>query len=219
MDQNTERFIYADDLCVISQENTFEAVEANLTSALDELLLYYERNHLHANPAKTQVCSFHLRNRETNRHLNIKWPGTTLEHCTHPVYLGVTLDRTLSFKEPIKNTKSKVGSRNNILRKLTNSKWGATAHIKIHCSGLVLFLCGIWMSCLGVINSCQETWPSVVQHLPPDHWLLETHQHKQPAPPGIVPADIRREWAVGGGGGRGCILRKQQNRWHSFKFI
>ena len=111
-----------------SQENTFEAVEANLTSALDELLLYYERNHLHANPAKTQVCSFHLKNHEANRHLNIKWSGTPLEHCTHPVNLGVTLDRTLSFKEHIKNTKSKVSSRNNILRKLTNSKWGATAH-------------------------------------------------------------------------------------------
>ena len=128
MDQNTERFIYADDLCVTSQENSFEAVEANLTTALDELLLYYERNHLHANPAKTQVCSFHLRNREAHQLLNIRWSGTPLEHCTHPVYLGVTLDRTLTFKEHIKNTKAKVGSRNNILRKLTNSKWGATAH-------------------------------------------------------------------------------------------
>ena len=45
MDQNTERFIYADDLCVTSQESTFEAVEENLTSALDELHLYYKRQH------------------------------------------------------------------------------------------------------------------------------------------------------------------------------
>ncbi|KAJ8399018.1 hypothetical protein AAFF_G00416850 [Aldrovandia affinis] len=87
-----------------------KSIEVNLTTALDELLLYYKRNHLHANPAKTQVCSFHLRNREANRPLNIKWCGTPLEHCTHPVYLGVTLDRTLSFKEHIKNTKYKVGS-------------------------------------------------------------------------------------------------------------
>uniref|UniRef100_A0A671UET3 Reverse transcriptase domain-containing protein n=1 Tax=Sparus aurata TaxID=8175 RepID=A0A671UET3_SPAAU len=57
MDQNTERFIYAEDLCVTSQESTFEAVEANRTSALDELHFYYERNHLHTNPAKTKACS------------------------------------------------------------------------------------------------------------------------------------------------------------------
>lgn len=121
MDQNTERFIYADDLCVASQESTFEGVEANLTSALDDLLLYYERNHLHANHAKTQVCSFHLRNREANLPLNIKWSGTPLTNCSNPVYLGVTLDRTLSLREHIKNTKLRVSSRN-ILQKLTNSK-------------------------------------------------------------------------------------------------
>lgn len=56
MDQNTEWFIYADDLYVTSQESTFEAVEAGLTLALDELLPYYEHNHLQANPAKTQGC-------------------------------------------------------------------------------------------------------------------------------------------------------------------
>lgn len=42
MDQNAERFIYADNLCVTSQESTFEAVEVNLISAPDELPLYYE---------------------------------------------------------------------------------------------------------------------------------------------------------------------------------
>ena len=64
LDQNAEQFIYAYDICVTSQESTFEAVAANFTSVLDELLLYYDRNHLHAN--KTQACSFHLRNHEAN---------------------------------------------------------------------------------------------------------------------------------------------------------
>ncbi|KAK5916130.1 hypothetical protein CesoFtcFv8_001657 [Champsocephalus esox] len=41
------------------------------------------------------------------------------------MYLGVTLDRTLSFKKHLENTKAKVTTRNNILRKLVNSKWGA----------------------------------------------------------------------------------------------
>ena len=49
------------------------------------------------------------------------------KNTPHPKYLGVTLDRTLSYKEHIHNTKMKVDTRNNLLRKLSNSKWGANA--------------------------------------------------------------------------------------------
>ena len=54
------------------------------------------------------------------------WNGVNLTHCNLPVYLGVTLDRTLSYKAHIEKTKKKVGTRNNIIRKLRTSKWGAT---------------------------------------------------------------------------------------------
>ncbi|KAI4786840.1 hypothetical protein KUCAC02_036858, partial [Chaenocephalus aceratus] len=86
---------------------------------------YYEENHLRANPSKTQVCAFHLRNREAKRQLKVSWSGTSLEHCEHPVYLGVTLDRCLSFKTHTEKTKCKVRARNNIIRKLTGTTWGA----------------------------------------------------------------------------------------------
>ena len=42
-------------------------------------------------------------------------------------YLGLTLDCTLSYKQHIHNTKMKVTTRNNLLRKLANSKWGTNA--------------------------------------------------------------------------------------------
>ena len=44
---------------------------------------------------------------------------------TYPKYLGVTIDQTLGYKQHIHNTKMKVATRNNLLRKLSNSKWGA----------------------------------------------------------------------------------------------
>lgn len=71
------------------------------------------------------MCSFHLKNKEANRKLNITWCDKTLEHCPNPKYLGVSLDRTLSFKTHCLNLKGKLTSRNNILRKLVNQKWGA----------------------------------------------------------------------------------------------
>ncbi|KAJ3581045.1 hypothetical protein NHX12_017113, partial [Muraenolepis orangiensis] len=122
---DTRRFIYADDLGIGAQATDFKVVEDRLSNTLAELTPYYEENHLRANPSKTQVCAFHLRNREAKRQLKVSWSGTSLEHCEHPVYLGVTLDRCLSFKTHTEKTKCKVSARNNIIRKLTGTTWGA----------------------------------------------------------------------------------------------
>ena len=50
-----------------------------------------------------------------------------LDNTDIPKYLGVTLDRTLSYKTHIHNTKMKVATRNNLLNKLANSMWGTNA--------------------------------------------------------------------------------------------
>ena len=120
----TRNFIYADNLCVTAQYSSFTEVETTIGDALDE----YISNSLCANPDKTQVTAFHLRNKEANRSLKVEWNRTKLENTPHPKYLGVTLDRTLSYKEHIHNTKMKVATRNNLLRELSNSKWGANAN-------------------------------------------------------------------------------------------
>ena len=75
---DTRSFIYADDLCIASQGNDFNNIEAALTSALSGVTTYYDTNQLRANPSKTQVCAFHLRNREAKRELNVVWNGTRL---------------------------------------------------------------------------------------------------------------------------------------------
>ena len=119
----TRTVMYADDLCVKAQYSSFTEVETTIGDALDELTQYYRSNSLRANPDNTQVTSFHLRNKEANRSLKVEWNRTELENTPHSKYLGVTLDRTLSYKEHIHNKKMKVATRNNLLRKLSNSKW------------------------------------------------------------------------------------------------
>ena len=123
----TRSFIYADDLCVTAQYPTFQEVEQKIEEALGELTHYYRSNSLRANPDKTQVTAFHLRNREAKRSLQVSWNGVDLENTDTPKYLGVTLDRTLSYKTHIHNTKMKVATRNNLLKKLANSRWGINA--------------------------------------------------------------------------------------------
>ncbi|KAK3885136.1 hypothetical protein Pcinc_010618 [Petrolisthes cinctipes] len=46
-------------------------------------------------------------------------------HHPFPVYLGITLDRTLSFKEDVTKHKGKLESQTSLLSKLTSTKWGA----------------------------------------------------------------------------------------------
>ena len=80
-------------------------------------------NRLRANPEKN--TAFHLRNKEAKRSLKMVWNKSELENTTHPKYLDVTLDMSLSYKQHIQNTKMKVATRNNLLTKLATSKWGA----------------------------------------------------------------------------------------------
>ena len=106
-DLQTKSFAYADDLCVTSQQPTFSAVEASLANALNGLHQYYAENSLKTNPAKTQVCSFHLKNRDANCPLNIMWNGQKLENCKHPKYLGVTLIACLHSKNIFRTARPK----------------------------------------------------------------------------------------------------------------
>ena len=117
--------IYTNDLCIASQGNDLNKIEASLTSVLSTMTTYYDTNQLRANPSKTQVCAFHLRNRAAKRELNVVWNGTSLSNTTTPVYLGIHLDRTLCYKTHIEKTKMKVNTINNIIHKLANSRWGA----------------------------------------------------------------------------------------------
>ena len=146
---DTRSFIYADDLCIASQGSDFNDIEASLTSALSTMTTYHDTNQLRANPSKTQVCAFHLRNREAKRELNVVWNGTRLSNTTTPVYLGVHLDRTLCYKTHIEKTKMKVNARNNIIRKLANSKWGCKAStLRPSCLALSYsaaeYACPVW---------------------------------------------------------------------------
>ena len=82
---------------------------------------------MRSNPDQTQITAFHMRKKQAKRTLKVKWNRTYLENTSHPKYLGVTLDRTLSYKQHIHNTKMKVATRNILLRKLSSYKWGTNA--------------------------------------------------------------------------------------------
>ncbi|CAG9109778.1 unnamed protein product [Plutella xylostella] len=138
-----------DDLALTSQHTSFEEVEADLTVALNNLSAYYKENSLKPNPSKTESCAFHLRNNQAGRKLDITWQGVPIAHNSLPKYLGITLDRSLTYRKNCENVKKKVHSRNNILQRLTTTKWGASPQV-LRTSGLALafsvgeYACPVW---------------------------------------------------------------------------
>jgi len=81
---------------------------------------------------------------EFTRHVN----GLLLKHDPYPMYLGVTLDRTLSYRVHLSRA-VKLKSRNNLIAKLSGTSWGASSDI-LRTSALTL--------CYSVAEYCCPVW-------------------------------------------------------------
>jgi len=69
-----------------------------------------------------------LHNTSVTHEVSVYLDGQRLRHECHPTYLGVTLDRMLSYREHLTKTAGKLKNQNNLLIKLAGSTWGASAN-------------------------------------------------------------------------------------------
>lgn len=74
------------------------------------------------------AVAIQLNNRETRTKLLVMVNGTCIPNDDFPRYLGVKLDKTLSFKQRLKALKDKLKIRNNIVSKLEGTSWGCKAN-------------------------------------------------------------------------------------------
>lgn len=126
---SSRQFAYADDLALAFQAKSFEEGEAALTTDLKSIGDYYSKWRLCPNPSKTEVAAFHLTNCLADQKLQVSFCGQTVEQKKSPKYLGVTLDRSLTFRQHLENVAQKIKSRLNILKSLAGTSWGASASV------------------------------------------------------------------------------------------
>jgi len=81
--------------------------------------------------------------------LGYTWKANNSGVTPNPVYLGVTLDRILSYLQHLTKTAGKLQSRYNLLMKLAGSSWGANANT-LRSSVLAL--------CYSVAEYCCPEW-------------------------------------------------------------
>ena len=180
------------------QHKSFEHLEAVSTADLHKLSTYCRNWRLKPSPGKTEVSCFHLNSREANHELKIPFEGTILKQNPLPKYLGITLDRTLTFSKHITNTAQKVKTRNNIIQKLAGTSWGASASV-LRTSALSLvystaeFGAPVWLnSChTGKLDSQLNTTMRIVSGTiksTPTEWL--------PKLTNIAPPPLRRQHSL-----------------------
>ena len=92
------KFAYADDLALLHSSGNWKDLEGTLSQGMSTLSAYLSTWRLKLSHTKTVTVAFHLNNREAKRELKVYNKDTILPFCRNPTYLGVKLDRSLTFR-------------------------------------------------------------------------------------------------------------------------
>lgn len=84
--------------------------------------------------------------------MRVTFDGTILKHDFEPVYLGVKLDRPMTYGKHIAKLRPKLSTRNNLLQKLAGTSWGASATCLRTTALALVYSCAEY-SCPAWLNS------------------------------------------------------------------
>lgn len=121
--------------------------------------------------------------------------GKKIKHGKYPKYLGVILDRSLTFRQNLESVQKKLKSRTSIIQKLTGTTWGCSAKtLRITTQAMIMpvadYCSAVWMnSChvkrvdtqinvalrlvCGAVRSTETEWLNVLSNIAPTHLLRE----------------------------------------------
>jgi len=125
------KFIYADDICLAVQGQYFSKLERSLSSDMAQMSHFCRQWRLKPSASKTISSVFHLHSTSATRELSVYLDGLRLRHECYPTYLGLTLDRMLSYREHLTKTAGKLKNGNNLLMKLAGSTCGYLRHLTV----------------------------------------------------------------------------------------
>ena len=114
--------LYADDLVIWCTEEYATTATYRMQQAVNALAAWAKEWNVSINKEKSSTTLFTLTQQKAGP---IRLDGTRLKEDDHPTYLGVTFDRTQTWKPHIQVSEAKGKRKIALMRKLTGSSWGA----------------------------------------------------------------------------------------------
>ena len=99
----SRKFAYADNSALFHSSGNWKDLEGTLSQDMSTLSAYLQTWRLKFSHTKTVTAAFHLNNRGVKRELKVYNNGRLLPFCPTPTYFGVKLDRSLAFRQILKN--------------------------------------------------------------------------------------------------------------------
>ncbi|XP_064482796.1 uncharacterized protein LOC135395628 [Ornithodoros turicata] len=113
--------IYADDLCIWASSTRRDVIQRRLQGALDTIVSYLSDRGLSISPSKTVAMAF---TRRSFRKFPLRVDGQQLAFVRHHKYLGITIDRELTWSKQVKALSTAATTIVNVLRRISGSSWG-----------------------------------------------------------------------------------------------
>ena len=194
----SRKFAYADNLALLHSSGNWKDLEGTLSQDMSTLLAYLQTWWLKLSHTKTVRAAFHLNNREVKRELKVYNNDRLLPFYPTPIYLGVKLDRSLTFRHHLVALRKKLSSSVTLLRRLVGLGWDAGA--KTLCIATLPLVYSISEYCApvwcrsahirlmnSVLNDALRKITGCLRPTPTDHL---------PVVSGIQPAELRRMGAT-----------------------
>ena len=140
---------YADDGNLLNSGRKIEPLVKKLNSYLSTLNHWFISRNLFISPAKSSATLFTTSPNEVKTTLKIKIDGESVPTVQKPKILGITFDNLLSFRQHAKDLKSKLHTKNNVLKALSGSNWGKEKEVmvttyKAISQSVINYCCPIW---------------------------------------------------------------------------
>jgi endonuclease/exonuclease/phosphatase (EEP) superfamily protein YafD len=177
---NVEVALFADDTAVYCTSEDPNVIVRELQTALNAINEYFTTWKVKINASKTQSVFFTRRRTRGLPSSNLSLNGVDIEWTDEAKYLGVTLDKRLTFKSHIQKTTEKIQKLIRILYPLINRRSRLDRKNKILLyksifSSIMLYASPVWDACalshLRLLQTQQNKCLKMILNL---HWMHST---------------------------------------------